>query len=151
MAEEQQKMVGARAKIARAQQLKSQGFYIQQEKNSKKKTSRAIVIAVFYAVAVCYAFLVMDAIESKFPLLMQMIRLTGDAGIDRILVIISIASTALMLSGIIPGIAYVWGKMTDDPDASPYVTVWGVGIFFVLISYFAPTIWSGISAVMGVF
>ena len=79
MAEEQQKMVGARAKIARAQQLKSQGFYIQQEKNRKKKTSRAVVIAVFYAVSYAYAFLMLDAIENQFPQLMQMIRLTGDA------------------------------------------------------------------------
>ena len=151
MDEEPSKLVGARAKIERAAQLKSQGFYLQQQKNTKKKTSRAITIAIFYALAFFYAFLMMDAIETRFPQILQLIRLTGDEGIDRILVLISIAGTVMMLCGLIPALAFIWNKLTDNAEANVYLTVWGVGLVLMIVSFFLPSLLGGFSQVMGVF
>jgi hypothetical protein len=144
-------IVGAKAKIDRAAFLRAQGYFGAVNTKQKKKTSRAVIVTIIYAFAYIYAFLIMDAIESRVPQLVQLVKITGNPSIDYILIIVSIASVTMLLAGLIPALAYIWNHLMQNPDANVYLTVWAVTVVLLIVSFFLPTIISGFSSVIGVF
>jgi hypothetical protein len=141
-------VVGAKAKIDRAAFLRAQGYFGNVNTKQKKKTPRSVVIVLIYAFCFVYAFLMREDIMNQFPVLSPISQLAGS---NEMIVTIILSLGILAASGFVPLCASIWAHLIQDPDANPYLTVWGVTAVLLIVSYAAPYGLEAVKNLMGVF
>lgn len=145
---EQEKLVGARAKIEHAK--KFQKGYKVQSKREGQEPNPMLAIVIVWGLAVGLAALLTEGVlktgagistgNGSFDKLMfgpGEPSLMGSPDLDYILVLLIRGTAIFLAAGVIPGCTILWQRLVDKSHMNVYISFWGVTIGLAIIYYAA--------------
>ncbi len=145
---EDQRPVGAQAKLARARALNNMGAFDPNFRGSFGGSASERVYATIFVVALaCIAAWFLgdgplragvfgatgNSFIDEFILAANPVYI-GDPMIDPAIAVVLRAVVLLLVAGIIPALSWMWGEIIDRPQMSPYRIVWGMTIAVLLVA-----------------
>lgn len=145
-------LVGAKEKLRAAQELRVKKYLAEAKAKGigkeERSASQAVPVTLFYVLSVIFAALLTESnalarmgwhIVNNSQLNRILVgggipAVTGDADIDKLIVLFSRGALIFIATGIFPFVGFLLMKYLDR-KVNPYTAIWGVGIIIPMIYF----------------